>query len=193
MHILNYMGDNNKLPLFYICVEKTKDFDAGLKIFYFLRSLGIENVLHPAFKTSSCLRGNKETMELLNKEYRVILVCISRDLFILPEHTNPGEPRKARFLLARELPLYYRLRKKLFPGCFGLAGINIGRNHICLSMDIIEKCKVDPLIVFLHELLHLKRSSDCSVEGCIGRCYNEFFYLCDDCLKLLKDIAKGDF
>jgi len=186
----------HKKVLFYICVEKTKDFEVGLKIFYFLRSLGIENVLHPVLKVSGCLFSDKEAMELLNKEYRVILVCISRDLLIPPEHINL-EGKEIYILHIKKLPfyyrLYYKLRKELFPKRFALACISADKNFICLSMDIIEKCKVDPLVVFLHELLHLKRASDCSVKGCIGRCYNEFFYLCDDCCKLLKDIAKGNF
>jgi len=178
--------------LFYICVEKTKDFEVGLKIFCFLRSLGIENVLHPVFKMSGCLYGDKEVMGYLNKEYRVILVCISRDILVLPEHTKPGKPRKARFIHAREISFYYKLRKMLFSGCFVPAALN-GRNHIILSMDIIEKRKLDPLVVFLHELLHLKRPFDCPVKGCAGRCPYEFFYLCDDCRKLLKEIIKGNF
>jgi len=181
-----------KKALFYICVEKTKDFEVGLKIFYFLLSLGIENVLHPVFKMSGCLYGDKEVMGYLNKEYRVILVCISRDILVLPEHTKPGKPRKARFIHARELSFYYKLRKMLFSGCFVPAALN-GGNHIILSMDIIEKRKLDPLVVFLHELLHLKRPFECPVKGCAGRGPYEFFYLCDDCRKLLKEIIKGNF
>ena len=81
----------------------------------------------------------------------------------------------------------------LFPKCFVPAATYYGKNHIILSMDIMEKCKFHHLAVFLHELLHLKRPFDCSVEGCIGRRYYKEYFICEKCSKLLEDIVNGNF
>lgn len=100
-------------------------------------------------------------------------------------------------LSRRKLPFLDKLRSILFPNSFALGFCYESADKpvfdIILSMDIIDRLKAEPLGVFIHELLHLKRPSDCPTEGCIGRRYYKEYFICEKCSKLLEDIVNGNF
>lgn len=187
---------NNKQPLFYICVEQTRDFSVGLEIYYFLCTLGVKaNIWHPAF-SSGCLRNKfrrdkKSVLSVFKECSKVVLICVSRDILLLPLSKGIVE-------ISSERNFLYRLKSILFSkrfvlGVFHYLDKDKQIANICLSMNAISRQKIDPLAVFIHELLHLKRYSDCSTKGCIGRCYCKKYFICEKCVKLLNEIVNGNF
>jgi len=197
------MGDNNKPPLFYICVDNADDLGAAWRIYTFLRLGGAKHVFCPVFKLQTCVLFDEKLLDRLKKKYeKIVIVCLSRRVVLLRREgrilLSPWKRLsfldKLRYVLYTRFPklFYWRYFEYFFLGAFNRRDKQI--IEILLPMDLIEKTGSEPLAVFIHELLHIGREEDCPVEGCIGRSYTRAGWgMCKECRKLLKEIIKGNF
>ena len=199
------MSNSDKRVLFYVCVENPDDLSVAWRIYTFLRLMGAKYVFCPVFKQTCILLDKKLQSKLKRKFEKIVVVCIMRGAILIRRDDRILlYPWKRMSLLDKlKYALYIRLYTKLprfisrYFWYFSLGAFNWEDKQIAeilLSMDIIEKGSEDPLAVFIHELLHIKRLEHCSVEGCIGNIYNKAGYvMCKECRKLLKEIIKGNF